>query len=1020
MVGSHDQPTDPEALLRARGVTRREAEVLAAVAHRLSNGEIAAALGISKRTVESHVSALLAKLDGGGRAALIALGASLAARAPRPGGPAGSPIVPPRGAPTSTVQRTPLVGRGPEMAELTGHLEATIAGRGRLVVLAGEPGVGKTRLTEELGVRACRRGVQVLVGHCHEAENTPPYAPFVQVLERAWMRARSPAAFRALLGTEAPEIAKLLPGLRRRYHDIGPAADLAVEQAREHLFSCVRATLSRLAEHTPLVLVLEDVHWADEPTLLLLEHLADRLAEARVLMVATHRDADADMWPTLAHSLERLVRRRLANRMWIRCLDEAEVADMIAALAAQAPPRSLVHQIFADTEGNAFFVEEMVRHLAEESRLFDPDGLLRNSVRRDATDIPGSVRLVIGRRLERLTAPTRWVLAVAAVIGRFFDVTVLERTLAGEEILTALDEAAAAGLVGSMLTDGDAERFGFLHTLIQQALLVGLASPRRRRIHLGVAEAIIALHAGAPDELGERAAEIAFHLHAADDPGCAANLLHHSLLAGQWALRGAAFEAALAHLDRAAGLLAIATAEQRAALFDALGTAHISLGRIDDALVAWERALDEYEALGDVDAIGALCLALGLRLATAARFAEASALTRRGLSVLGEKVSTERARLLARLGLIAVYDGDPASGDALFEEALMVIDEVGDEVGDETTKRAIFGDIAGGYAGCLRMAEVAEMGIEARRRAGDHWHTADMLWPLAWGLACLGRLDEADTVSDELLILTERTRHHSAAIWGHRARGICEFFRTGDLDAYAAFALRDREMLTEHMQGAWLGTSYAFLGHAEFLRGNWDAAGTWLGRGPVQTGPNLAGSCSAAWFLYLAYLGRRADAYAVFLRHRSELPVSGRPNTVGSWSLLLGFTEGLYLLGKHEEPAAWYPLVVEAGTVSRALTTNVAPLQLLERVAGIAAAAAREWDRAETHFRQSLTQAETTPLQVERYEVRRFYARMLAERNRGGDREHAQRLLREAVDGFTRLGMPRHADLAGTAIAELR
>lgn len=1025
---NQDQQEDLASWLATHGVTRRETEVLHGVARRLSNAEIAAALGISKRTVESHISSLLTRLRAGSRAALIALGASLgdlAASSVEPARPpvakagSSSPAVP-------AVRRTPLAGRGMEMAGLLGHFEGMLGGRGRLVVLSGEPGVGKTRLTEELGIEARRRGARVFVGNCYEAEGTAPYSPFVEAIERALTQVRSPATIKSVLAEDAPEIACLLPGLRRYFPDIGPAPALPAQQARRYLFNGVRATLTRLARATPVVLVLEDLHWADEATLLLLEHLAEHCDLAPVLIVATHRDSYADMWPLLGRTLERLVRRRLVHRMQAGCLDEAGVGAMMTALTGQVPPEPLLQQIHADTEGNPFFVEETLRFLDDEGRLFDAEGRFRTGVRRSATDLPGNIRLVIGRRLERVSPETRRILGVAAVIGRFFDVGVLERTVngpgqptahaRGDTVLTALDEATFAGLVGTLPADDGGDRFGFVHTLIQQALLAGLPTPRRRRIHLRVAEAMIAGRAG---KLDEHAAEIAFHLAEGDDPGCGQQLLHYSLLAGRRALKGAAFEDAFVHLQRAAALEAVALPSQQAELFGVLGTAHISLGRVDHAIDAWQRALAEYEASDDQEAMGRVCVELGFRLTYAARLTDAAELTRRGLAALGDRVSADRTRLLARLGLITSYAGDPVGGDSMFEEALALADQVG----DETVRCCILGDIAGAYYGCLRIAEAVAAGlrgVEPTRRAGDLWTTGDILWPVVWGLACLGRLDESAALSDELEPLAERINHHPAIVCGRRGRAVREFFRSGDLDAYAAFARLDLELLTERLQGAWVGTSYAFIGHAEFLRGDWDAAGAWFARGPVHTESSLAGVCTGAWLLYLAYSGRRADAVALAEQLRAELPVPGRPNRGGAWALLLACTEGLFVLGRRDEPAAWYPLVVEAGRVSGAQTANFAPLQLFERVAGIAATAAGRWEDAERHFRLGIAQADETPHQVERFETRRFYAQMLAERDGAGDRDQARLLLSEALDGFVRLGMPRHADLVRSALAELR
>jgi DNA-binding SARP family transcriptional activator len=261
--------------------------------------------------------------------------------------------------PPVAVARTPLVGREVELDDLRSALRETIAGSGRIVMLSGEPGIGKTRLTEELAAEGLRSRVLVFVGRCLEAEGAPPYAPFVEILESALARAPSPEAFRAAAGEAAPEIARLVPRLRRLFPDIGPALNLPPEQERRYLFNSVADMLARSGRTVPTVVVLEDLHWADEATLLLLDHLARHLAGAPVLIVGTYRDVELDMRPALARTVDGLVRERLVKQLHLPRLREAALAQMLGALAGQQPPEAVVGLVFRETEGNPFFVEEV-------------------------------------------------------------------------------------------------------------------------------------------------------------------------------------------------------------------------------------------------------------------------------------------------------------------------------------------------------------------------------------------------------------------------------------------------------------------------------------------------------------------------------------------------------------------------------------------------------------------------------------------------------------------------------------
>lgn len=206
-------------------------------------------------------------------------------------------------------RRTPFVGREAERAELRRLIAQVKGGTGALVMIGGEPGVGKTRLAEELAVRCAREGFQTFVGHCHEMAGAQPYIPFVEAYEQALTRAPSPQAFRQFLADEAPEIARLVPKLRRLCPDIPPPLELPPEQERRYLFNSVWEVLARTARARPTLVVLDDIHWADEPTMLLVEHLAERIGEAPVLIIGLYRDSELDAGRPLSRTFEELTRR---------------------------------------------------------------------------------------------------------------------------------------------------------------------------------------------------------------------------------------------------------------------------------------------------------------------------------------------------------------------------------------------------------------------------------------------------------------------------------------------------------------------------------------------------------------------------------------------------------------------------------------------------------------------------------------------------------------------------------------
>jgi tetratricopeptide (TPR) repeat protein len=267
-------------------------------------------------------------------------------------------------------KRTPFVARQEERAQLIAALDDAVQGQGSLVLVGGEPGVGKTRLAEEILLEAQRRELLCFIGHSYEGEGTAPYTPFVETLEYA-VRALPEDVFRQALGDSAPEVARIMPKLRRMFPDIPPAIELPAEEQRRYLFNSYREFVERGTQISPLVVLLDDLHWADESSLLLLEHLAQHIPTQRMLIIATYRDVELEVTRPFAKTLSNLTRQRLAQRIMIRRLSQDSVAELLAALGGPGPPPRLAASIFHETEGNPFFVEEVFRDLDEEGKLFD-------------------------------------------------------------------------------------------------------------------------------------------------------------------------------------------------------------------------------------------------------------------------------------------------------------------------------------------------------------------------------------------------------------------------------------------------------------------------------------------------------------------------------------------------------------------------------------------------------------------------------------------------------------------------
>jgi DNA-binding winged helix-turn-helix (wHTH) protein/tetratricopeptide (TPR) repeat protein len=410
--------------------------------------------------------------------------------------------------PTSITSLTRFVGRASEMSRLHAALAGMTSGGGRLALISGEPGIGKSRICAELAAEAEKNCVATLIGHCIEQEGVA-YLPIVEILESYVDRTQSSDELRRIMGEEGPEMARLLPKLRRILPDLPPPRESGLEQSRRHLFNSFCNFIARRCREKPTLLIVEDLQWADDSTLALMSYLSQRGPSLPLMVVGTYRVSRADLNPGLTRTLECLVRGRLAIQIRLQGLDSSEVALMLRGLSGQMAPHEVTREFSERTDGNPFFIEELFSHLAEENRLYDAAGQLKEGLKIGEIEVPPNVGLVVGRRLGRLREATNEILAMAAVIGRSFSCELLEAATAvpTESLLDCLDEAEQVGLVRST-SDYQQPRTEFCHELTREVILSQLSAERRKRLHLKVAGAIERIYS---DRLEEHYASLAQH-----------------------------------------------------------------------------------------------------------------------------------------------------------------------------------------------------------------------------------------------------------------------------------------------------------------------------------------------------------------------------------------------------------------------------------------------------------------------------------------------------------------------------
>ena len=896
---------------------------------------------------------------------------------------------------------TPFVARDAERASLRRLVDDALVGHGGLALVLGEPGVGKSRLVAEIGDEAQARGMRVLTGHCVEMSGAAPYLPYVEIIEQAISNPRSPLALREALGDVAPEIARIVPALRRAFPDIPPPIELPVELARRYVWNSFGEFLGRAARVQPLLLVLEDLHWTDESTAQLTEYLAPLLPEMPVLVLGTCREVEVDLYHPLSRVIGQLGRRRLLERVTLRRLSFDGVRGMLQALAGQPAPEQLVRVIYRETEGNPFFVEEVYLHLVESGALLDEHGRVRPDLRLDEVSVPESIRLVLTQRLDRLTAPTREVLVAAAVSGRVF-ASDLVGDVAGagqDELVEALDEAEQARLVLPGKVPGE---LMFSHELIRQTLLSGVAAVKRERLHLQAAKAISRRYS---DNLDAHAGDLAYHLSHAGRYGDRASLVHYLTIAGERAYEAAAFDDAVGHFEKALSLMPNDDQLGHAQLLERLAMALRSVGRWQDALGTMNGALDRYQTLGQVEAIGRLGWAMVYQLVWTARFVEGVQVAQRTLAALGNTVSADKARLLSALAFAISVSGDYAAATATFNQARALAEQVGNERATadvlhmQTIHHFVYAEFAEGIRVGLRAAATFE-------RESALWDLCSVQAFVIFQDGNLGSREQATSLADKALGLAERLGHLGAAfmVLSDRIRVAAML---GDLPQVEALGPQIVD-IGERGGLPWRYLGHLYLGLAAHRRGNAERAEAQL-RNAVELEPMgaFAGQSAATLARHLAYYGRADEVRELFESARSKLPSLDRVNGIGSWSCLLNFVEAFCLCGLTEEAAELSPLLDRVLELDNRWISYDG--RLARTRAGLAAVTARRWEEAERHLGIAREIAEQMHNRVELADLSRLHAQMLLDRGGAGDHERAAEMLQEALVAYRAFGMPTYA-----------
>jgi hypothetical protein len=887
-----------------------------------------------------------------------------------------------------------FVGRERELEELASGFDEAAAGRGALFLLVGAAGIGKTRLCDEAARAGEARGMRSVWGRCWETGGAPAYWPFIQVL-RELCRGPEGATLIAGLGPRSQALAALLPELV----PVPPASDsnglTAGEpvEARFRLFEAAVDLLRRYAERTPLVVVLDDLHVADPSSLALLHFLARNLRGLRVLVIGAYRDEDARFAPEVSRALTDVARE--GAYLPLPPLGRVDIAALVASAGGASNDAAVVTAIERATEGNPLFLSELLRLMAARGDLerAPPAG--------GAVPLPDTVREVIGRRIARLTAPTRTVLASASVVGRDFSTSLLA-AITGQGAADLERHLGEAEHVGLVLGAGTGD-FRFSHVLVREALYRKIDPGDRALAHLRVAAAL-----EASPRAGAQVAEIAHHRLAALPAGEAATAAATARRAADRAMTMLAFEDAALLLARARAALEATPPADLHLLCELRlleGVAHLRAGDGERGRAACVSAADEARRLQAGELLARAALGYGAELMLAQTDARLVALLEEALTVLPAGPSGWRAQVMARLAAALQPAADVEVPMQLARKAIAMARGIGDPA--VLRMVLLFGGAAlADYAPGAERAAVSEELVRLATAAGDRFQVLRAQSRLVFDYldrAAMERshhaLDAYDTVAREFgqarhswpgrlmrsMLLSARGRFDDAGRLHEEAVVLAE----GDTDRPTPFVL------------AWAGVGLALnSGRPEDL-----TTAAQMMRA-LLTDPDLPSYPVVFGHLALAALHARMDDAEGTRRHLGAIDVDGHVFRVDS-AANAHLAEALALLDDRPAAARVHARLLPAA--GRILSTGRAGMSCYgpaDLALGVLAVTDRRFDVAARHLEAAIATADLAELAPCAVQARYWLARLFSMRDGAGDHQQAERLAAQARDRAAALGMP--------------
>jgi DNA-binding CsgD family transcriptional regulator/tetratricopeptide (TPR) repeat protein len=879
----------------------------------------------------------------------------------------------------------PFVGRTDELEKLR-MLLPTAEGEGRRVVLlGGEPGAGKSRLVREFAAEAAQAGALVLYGAC-DAVVHAPYGPFAQALERL-AAVLDEGELRDALGASAGELIRLLPNLAEALGDPPPPPRADPDTERHRLHTVVTELLERVGQRRPVVLIIEDGHWADAPTLLLLAHLARAAWSGRMLLFATFRDAEAEVPATLAHTLADLRRSDDVVRLRLGGLSDGEVGEFVRRVAGgreEVYLAEIAAAISSLTSGNPFLMCELWRALVETDAIAADRDLPLPASLLVQLGAPESVREVVSARLARHAPATTELLELAATAGVEFDAALLAAAsqLHERELVAALDEATRSGILVEL--PGRQLSYRFSHELVRRALYDRMSGARRAELHLRIGESLECSGARSVRVL----ADLARHFTAAAPLDGPERAIRYNVLAAEAAANALAFDEA-SEMLLAAEELGIEDHRQRAEVLLELGVVRHKGGKAPDALRAFAAAARIGRELGDAELLARAAAGYedaGWRPGTLE--ADAVDLLEEAVVALGEQESELRVELLAGLARALDMRGQQERGAVVRAGAIELARRLGDRAGLATVLVRSYWS-----RGATPIGQILEMITEARTIGEELMDTEIQAEAMSWRVPAFVQMADIPAARAEVAQLRQIAEITRQPFTLHVAEhfGAAIALADGRLDAAEAMAHRSERVgrpLTGRDASGTHGIQMFSIRREQGRLAELASVIRILAADDRADGPWRPGLASL-----LVELGMEPAARRELARIAGE---GLDPFRESLWMGSLVYTADACAALRDETVAALVQreLAPFAGAVVM-VGHLVAFYGSADRYLGMLAATLGEWEQAEEHFERALeanrAMGASTWLAHTHYE----YARMLVDR--GGEcRKRAEAMLAEA------------------------